>query len=446
MPPAMSDDQSNHSDQPNTPQHSELRERSNGTSPNQNSSTCQANDAHDPEVPAVYVNISYDASQQPETDYASILIDDARPTRNGAVYHGDGVWPTLASALIPELTEEDSRVLGLDDVDGGISSLNQRREDANSQGLESTHFASGGTVRAHANSRTPNNTPQVNGESDIRDHRAGVFNSVSHDQPAATNISRALAEAFHDQNAEPSVCISEFMTYSTGWDLFHNNSSGIPPTTAAENPAFLSAPQINHFNAQADHSPLATYTATNSTSGEEAPAHLSGYLPQVDSATQEQHELAWAAEPPGLASNPIRRPDTPLPTSEIEYGNAEARGSPNDIPSVYVSSLRLRTPTGDMNAVLAGSSQYSEDEASSAALGEDTVTGSQANPTNPRTRHRITPLADSNPNATGVANEGVRNHNRRAPRPVPSLRQMTSGEHRAFWAEFSNPENNSRST
>ena len=87
---------------------------------------------------------------------------------------------------------------------------------------------------------------------------------------------------------------------------------------------------------------------------------------------------------------------TATPTGEIENGNAGARGSLGDIPLVDVGSL------------------------------------------NPIERRQNTPLADSDPD--------VRNHNRRAPRPVSSLRRMTSEEKRRFWRESSDLENESGST
>jgi hypothetical protein len=62
----------------------------------------------------------YDASQQLEINYASILINNARPTWNRAVCHSDSVWSTLASALAPKITKEDRRMLELNNVNSGI--------------------------------------------------------------------------------------------------------------------------------------------------------------------------------------------------------------------------------------------------------------------------------------------------------------------------------------
>ena len=413
------------SGQPSTPQHSEQQEPSDGNNqthdistsdpPNASSSPTTApattnagipgdsnqrlaDNAHELEVPVIPVTTSNDASQQREIDYG--ILDDARPTRYGEVYHGDSTWSISTSALMPN-----------------------------------------GIVQAHGDtySRTPNNNPQVNGEGDIRDRRAGMLNNTSHNQPNWTHEeSRALARAFHSQNIEPSVSISEFTTYSPdGWNLFHNDSSGNPLATTVENPALLSAPPVNHFNPQPDHrnrtpfnnSPPGTHTVTNSTSEEESPAVLSDYLPQMDPATQEQHEVAWTA-----ASSPMRRRDTLLPTRVIESGNAEARGGLGNIPLVGVGSLPPGTSTRETNGVFERFPQYPGDEASSAAPGED-----------PIGRRRITPLANSDPTSPGTTDGGVRSHNRRAPRPVPSIPRTTSAENRTFWAESSDPENDNGS-
>jgi len=154
--------------------------------------------------------------------------------------------------------------------------------------------------------------------------------------------------------------------------------------TGADVSTQIRYPQADHSNRTPfSNSPPATHTVTNGTIEEESAASLSNYLPRADPATQEQWKIAWRARLSGHAT-PMRPPDTPLPTGE--NGNAEARSSLGDIPSVYVSRLRLGTPPGEMYAVLAGFSQYPEVETSSAAPGENTVAGSQANPTDSRGR------------------------------------------------------------
>ncbi|KAF1970872.1 hypothetical protein BU23DRAFT_600616 [Bimuria novae-zelandiae CBS 107.79] len=367
-----------------------------------------------------------------------------------------------------------------------LVNLMSRGEDVNSQGRDSTPSAS--MVSADtSNSRTPNNTPQDNAEGDRRDHRAERSTIASYDQLTPANLnnhlrdcsadeSRLSEEAIHSQNDEPSACMSEFWTYSrNGFDTFHTNSSEPPVVAVTENPALLGAPQTNHFNPQADDSsnpgvfnvtPFgnntpATHTVTNGSvpnhnhqagsnisdstlREEERPTRLSDFLLQADPATQEQWQDEWTAALSGHASDPVRRPETPLPTGNVENGNARAQDSLGDVASVDVSGLQLGTPTNGMLAVLETFSQYPEDEANSAS-GEDTTAGSQANPTNPTRRRFLIPLADNNPNSTRVANGRVDNHDRRTLH-VGSLRRMTSEENRAFWREFSDSENDRGST
>ncbi|KAF1973274.1 hypothetical protein BU23DRAFT_554254 [Bimuria novae-zelandiae CBS 107.79] len=356
-----------------------------------------------------------------------------------------------------------------------------RGEDVNGQGRDSTPSAS--MVSADtSNSRTLNNTPHDNAEGDRRDYRAEASNIASYDQPTPTNLnnhlrdwsadeSPLLEEAIRSQNNEPSACMSEFWTYSrNGFDNFHTNSSEPPVLTVTENPALLGAPQTNHFNPQADDSsnlgvfnvtPFgnntpATHTVTNgsvpnhnrqdgrnisdSTLREERPTRLGDFLPQADPATQEQWQDAWTAALSGHASDPVRRPETPLPTGNVENGNARAQDSLGDVASVDGSGLQLGTPTNGMLAVLETFSQYPEDETSSAS-GEDTTAGSQANLTNTTRRRRLIPLADNDPNSTRAANGRPDNHGHRALRYGGSLRRMTSEENRAFWREFSDSEN-----
>jgi hypothetical protein len=391
-----------------------------------------------------------------------------------------------------------------------LANFTSRRENVHSQGRDSTPSASmdeffriswDATVRVPAdtpNTRTPNNTPQqsdaprtVNGEGNGRDHRAeeNASNNASHDQPTPTNIdrylhdvsaeeNRRLEETTNSRNNEPLVCMSEFWTLSSnGFDPFHTDSSESPVAAVTENPVLFGAPQTNHSNPQADNfgnfgvfnvasfgnTTPATHRVTNervpnrdrqarrnisnSTLGEEErPTRLSDYLPQDDPATQEQWHNAWMTALSGHASDPIRHPDTLLPNGDVENCNALAQGSLDDVPLVYMSDLQSRTPSRERLAGLVLYSEYSEDEASSTAPGEETTAGSQANPTNPIRRRHLTPLADNDPSSTRVANGGVRNHNRRAVRPVESLRRTTSEENRIFWREFNDPENDTGST
>jgi hypothetical protein len=137
----------------------------------------------------------------------------------------------------------------------------------------------------------------------------------------------------------------------------------------------------------------------------------------------------------------MHRPETPLPTGDVEDGNARAQ----DVPAVSVSNLDLGPPTSGILAALVHLSQYPEDDASSAS-GEDTAAGSQANPTNPIRRRRPVPLADNDSNSTMVANRHPDNHGHRALRRGGSLRRLASEENRAFWREFSDSENDRGST
>lgn len=112
-------------------------------------------------------------------------------------------------------------------------------------------------------------------------------------------------------------------------------------------PRLANAPQMNHFNPQADNSsnsgvfnvtpfgntPPPTATVTNGSDPnhnrqagreEERPTCLSDVLPQADPATQEQLQNAWTAALSSQASDPMHRPETPLPTGNVEDGNARA--------------------------------------------------------------------------------------------------------------------------
>ncbi|KAF1963894.1 hypothetical protein BU23DRAFT_638901 [Bimuria novae-zelandiae CBS 107.79] len=440
-----------------------ISQRGNNASPTGNGEVNHGNGAREPSTPASSV-----LPEMTDRDRAELGLEGFDSATDPSDQTGQSTSPTAVRNSTPDGTS------GNPQEPLYLVNLISNGEGVNSQGQDNTRSVS--MVSANtSNSRTPNNTPQDNAEGDGRDHRAETSNMASYDQPTPTNLDNYLRNlsagesrlSIHSQNDEPSACMSEFWTYSrNGFDLFHTDSSEHPVAAVTENPALLGAPQTNHFNPQADNSsnsgifnvtPFdnntpATHTVTNGSvpnhnrqagrnisdstlREEERPTRLSDFLPQADLATQEQWQDAWTAALSGHASDPVRRPETPLPTGDVE-NDARAQDNVDDVAG---------TPTNGMLAVLATFSQYPEDEASSAS-GEDTTVGSQANPTNPTRRRRLIPLADNNPNSTRVANGRVENHDRRTLRHVGSLRQMTSEENRAFWREFSDSENDRGST
>ncbi|KAF2240283.1 hypothetical protein BU26DRAFT_589624 [Trematosphaeria pertusa] len=218
---------------------------------------------------------------------------------------------------------------------------------SNQTGRGTSPTAANGSVN-HGNERAQGNSGArtVNGES-YRGNQPTSINITNYLDDWSAEEWGGLEEAISSQNNEPSASMDEFWTLERdGFDPFN--------TTPA------------------------SHRVTN------------GNVPNR-----------------GHASDPMRRLDTPLPTGDV-VENSNAR-SLDDEPSVYVSDLQLGTPTEEMLAMLAPLSHYSEDEASSAALGEDTTASSQADPTTLTSRRY-----------------------RRAVRRVGSLRQMTPEEIRTF--------------
>ncbi|KAF1979393.1 hypothetical protein BU23DRAFT_563578 [Bimuria novae-zelandiae CBS 107.79] len=259
-----------------------------------------------------------------------------------------------------------------------------------------TSSSNSGTNRSDPG-RVGNNTQtNGNGEAAIRNEQRSTSTNAAESTPPAVYANdlednpdnagtRSLNHLryFYD---EPSANMAEFWTFSTdGFDPFYTDSSATPQAAAAENPA----------------------------------VSLSDLLPEEDPAIQEQPQNAWATAICEHASHPRRHLNTPLLAGDgAENGNAP---SLDDLP-VHVSNLRLGTPTEERLAVLAQFSDYPEDDASNAALGEDSTASSQRDATTlTRRRNR------------GAARRGM-------------LTRTTSEANQAFWHQFSGSENDREST
>jgi len=197
---------------------------------------------------------------------------------------------------------------------------------------------------------------------------SGTGNDVSRNAHSESQTPACTGEALENI---PAVSMADFMTGWTNVDILMGNSilSGNELAASKDSLRFV----------QCDGSVITSHTIANGNSApgeDDQPTRLSGFLPQEDPATLKQWQNMWN-------SDPVRRQNTPIPTpTPLERVD--------DLPSVYLSNLRLGPPTEAQRAAYAlffdNSSEY---KAGSTAPGEETTASNQAN--------RLAPAPRRNP-------------------------------------------------